>query len=94
MLPVFGSYYSREIVSLWLYERELEVQVWFPASILLKCTKPGDYLAGLHLLSDSLTFYRGGIEMAVQGPYRNTIEQVLGDYHITIITVSGIVAEV
>jgi hypothetical protein len=81
-------------VSFRLEQRELEVQVWLPSAVLMLVSHPTDYFARTHFLADNLPFNRGCIEMSIEGPEGNTVEQVLGDYHMSIIAVGWVVTEV
>ena len=81
-------------MSFGLDQRELEVQVGLPTTVLMLVSHPTDYLTRTHFLADGLPFNRGCIEMTLEGPERNATEQVLGDHHITVIAIGGIVAEV
>ena len=70
------------------------MQVRLPAAILVLVPHPTDYLARRDRLADSFTYNRDRIEVPLEGPERNVAEQVLGNHHITVIAVGGIVAEV
>ncbi|SVA47850.1 uncharacterized protein METZ01_LOCUS100704, partial [marine metagenome] len=81
-------------VSLRLDERELEVQVWLPAAVLVAASEPCDHLARTNSLTDSLAFDRGLVHMTIERPYWSSTYVVLGDDDVAVITRLRVVAEV
>ena len=77
-------------MSFGLDQRELEVQVGLPTTVLMLVSHPTDYLTRTHFLADGLPFDRCCIEIPLEGPERNATEQVRGDHHITVSPSAGL----